>query len=166
MNIDIKNFERSDDAKRIYDSLLRFEELLHEYGYETKAFRDDGQKQKFFTLSYLDIERIRISFMPYYNSLQKALKSGINLTEHKVVLDFFIQLHDWQLLADIRDKISNTDVIQIYNRDIKSIFRSLNYFDHSTYSLFEIFTHDYWQLYDRDNSILQELANKRGMLLR
>jgi hypothetical protein len=166
MNFDIKNFERADDNQRIYEALIRFEKVLKEHGYQTTAFRDDSQKQKFFTLSYIDIERIRVAFMPYFNSLMQAKEQGIDLSDHKKVLAFFIASHDWQLLADMNEKINEKDVIQIYNRNIHSIFRSLNYFDHSTYSLFETFTHDYWQLYDRDNSILQDLANKRGMLLR
>lgn len=53
--------------------------------------------------------------------------------------------------SDIIDKIGDGDVIEIYNTEFIQVFRNLNYFDISSYSLVEVFTHQWDELYEREN---------------
>lgn len=62
--------------------------------------------------------------------------------------------------SDIIDKIEDQDVIEVYNTQFIQIFRNLNYFDISSYTLVEVFTHQWDELYERENpNIGQQMMN-------
>lgn len=62
--------------------------------------------------------------------------------------------------SDIIDKIGSQDVIEIYNTEFIQIFRNLNYFDISSYTLIDVFTHQWDELYERaDAHIGQQMMN-------
>jgi len=166
MQKDIRNFERDDIGLEIFTKLEALKGMLLSEGIVITAFRDDQQFQKLNTLSYIDQKRIAKIFLPYVDTVIAAKASNLDINDNKVLTKVFLELNNWVLNDDIIDKLAADDVVEIYNHNIKTVFRSINYFKSCSYSLLEVFSNDFWQLYEKDTKIIQGLSNKRGMLLR
>ena len=73
--------------------------------------------------------------------------------------------HLWRFLlksritpcSDLFDKISKTDTIQVFGRDLRLVFASLNLFDHVSFTLDQIFDETWQTAVKREEKIAQDL---------
>ena len=79
----------------------------------------------------------------------------------------------WQMLARLRlraasdlfAKLHENDVIEIYSSDSRQLFRSFNFFPLCTYSMEEIYSLPWFEIYERDEGIHeQQMALLQRML--
>lgn len=59
--------------------------------------------------------------------------------------------------SDLLDKISSDDIIEIYNNEGIQVFRSFELFQHISYSLSEIFTFTWMELFERDEFVFKRV---------
>lgn len=64
---------------------------------------------------------------------------------------------------EVYDRLTQDKIIEIYNQDMIQIYRSLSFFNLCSYSLSELLTNEFYELYERSlqvNSLLMESAQK------
>lgn len=68
-------------------------------------------------------------------------------------------LRHWSLTisSDAIDKIHKDDSVEVYTNQNLQIFRNLRFFELCSYSLEEIYTLEWWKLYQREEWITQQL---------
>ncbi|MCC7403796.1 MAG: hypothetical protein IT288_05295 [Bdellovibrionales bacterium] len=61
--------------------------------------------------------------------------------------------------GDLENFISPGDIIEVYDSEGIQHYRSFNFFELCTYSLEEIFTYEWWHLYERNEFVTRQLVN-------
>ncbi|RZA02450.1 MAG: hypothetical protein EOP11_16705 [Proteobacteria bacterium] len=71
------------------------------------------------------------------------------------------------LLCDsgVLDQIREEDMVEILDEDLCQIYRSYNCYDLCNYSLEELTSHPFYELYERHSKITQQLVEACGLIL-
>lgn len=65
--------------------------------------------------------------------------------------------------SDIYAKMTNEDIVEVYDRDFVQIYRNLGFFDLCSYSLLDLLSHEFYTLYERSlqvNSLMMEAGEQ------
>ena len=84
---------------------------------------------------------------------QTAKSDGINLHDDRRLAWWAIKEFRLRPLSDAFTRIQPNDVIEIYSSSHVQIFRSFNFFRCLSYTLDQVLTYEWWELYERDESI-------------
>jgi hypothetical protein len=139
--------------------------ITAEHGYNLNAVSDRGLN-KFKTLPQPQQLGIIQALEGYVLQIRSALNDKINIIGDN-------SKHAWWAMAklglrcpdDLFEKIKATDVIEIYNQDSIQIFRSFEMFQFLSYSLSDIFAHEWTDLYTRDEFVFNRMFNLVGEIL-
>lgn len=122
-----------------------------------QVFRALPEKQQEKILSYLRAQNSILAAVavPTFNEIHPEK----GLVEQ--ALDFYgLEVRD-----DFWRTVDRNDLIEIYNADQVQIFRSLNFFKISSYSLLDLLVHEWYVLWERPQQVLNELvATARNLL--
>lgn len=67
--------------------------------------------------------------------------------------------------GDLFEKIDDADCVEIYNAENIQIFRNFNFCKITSYSLEEILIHPWYELFDREKSVLEVMQKTAGHAL-
>lgn len=62
--------------------------------------------------------------------------------------------------SDLFNHIQEDDMIEIYNRDSRQLYRNFRYYDFCSYSFEELYSLEWWNLFDRDQKITDALLQE------
>lgn len=158
------HFENASLEERFLVLMRQFTAKANTNGYKIKPATTDSWS-RFCSLPDEKKQEIFNTFLVYYKVCASALESGHPLSNTMAMIWCLFKEMEWRPASDLFDKIQDTDVIEVYGSDFRQIFRNMNFFDICSYSLTEIFTYDWRDLYRRDDSITIKLAEKAGEVL-
>ncbi|MES2768674.1 MAG: hypothetical protein V4596_05955 [Bdellovibrionota bacterium] len=107
------------------------------------------------------------------NSLKSYLQQLTEASLKKIEMRSDGRLHAWSSLTglgfvpskDLFDKISPTDIIEIYDVSSLQLFRSFELYNHISYSFSELFCFPWMELFERDSFVGQRMLNASNEVL-
>lgn len=123
--------------------------LVRTNGYELSGFRE-GSASLFPTLLSAQQEGTVKGLEAYLNMCVSAVRNGAELKgDSQTAAWWVIRDLGWRPFSDVFSHIKPGDTIEIYDTDHLQIFRSFNMFRCISYSLDELVTHEWFELYHR-----------------
>lgn len=93
----------------------------------------------------------------YVKILQEFMDLKGEPTNTKTTTEFALKRMKISCSPIILNKITETDVVEVYSFDARQVFRSLNFLQYSSYSLKELSTGGWMQLFKRDQECLAKI---------
>ena len=155
------NTDTGDDSERAFRAVLfqsyhqkldRLATLVRAAGYETKVF----SKEKPSIFPSFGIEKqneILKTLDQTYAVYQSAIDKGVESRDDRKMAWWAMRHLGLRPHSDTFSKIEQHDVIEIYDANHKQIFRTFNFFPCLSYSLDEIHTYEWRELYERDEKV-------------
>ncbi len=138
---------------------LRYSELGKRADVRMLPFRDRSSVH-FLTLSIETQLRIIETLSITIRILESAIANDVDFKNSKLSL-IWLALRELGLrpTSNLFTELDETDIIEIYNLVHVQIFRTFNMFKCINYSLDELFSHEWWDLFQRDSAITDALAS-------
>lgn len=158
----------SESAESLFDRysnrLKEIADLLREDGHDVTVFSSTvpsrfPELEKTKQIDILDAIEGTLSI---YAS---AIRSGVSVKDHRQMAWWALQKLGYRPLSDAFAHIEDRNVVEIYDEDHKQIFRTLNFFPCLSYSLDEINTYEWWELYERADSVTQTMHKTVAQLM-
>lgn len=135
----------------------KFSDFLNHLEFPVTAYNERGL-ERFSCLSLIQQKKIIQSLKIYAHFCECAVADGIDVKENS---DQFLwwTLRQLQLVpgSDLLSYVKPGMSIEIYNLEGIQIFRTLNLFKHITYSLSELLSYEWWELFSRVPAIEEEM---------
>lgn len=152
MNIDqlIENVDSSrGEAAEFKRLAVEYCQLVNQFGFNVKPFRNTASlqfekctpKQKLRAITYLDIN---------IHLLNESVASGENPLNSAQLLWRALKKIKGTPEADLFDKIEAEDVVEVYLDDHIQIFRNLQFFNYTSFTIDELLCGTWYKLYQRD----------------
>jgi PAS domain-containing protein len=106
------------------------------------------------------------SLLNYYEIFAQALKDKAQLRDGKTMLWYALKRFGLRPTSEVFDVISDEDIIEIYNADGIQIYRNLNFYEISSYSLGELVAFEWSELYQREDQVSVEIMKLAGDILK
>ncbi|MFV8248583.1 hypothetical protein [Bdellovibrio bacteriovorus] len=133
----------------IYRSkLIELASLLKCLGIEMRAY-DNPQLQYFTKLSPAQQATVSQALEAYVGALRSEYVEG-DFSNERFVLQFLFRMGIVPP-SDLHDTLDKEKYIQIYNADQIQIFRSLSCYDRCSFTLEQLTTHTWFDLWERDS---------------
>jgi hypothetical protein len=130
--------------------IINLVSLVQDSGYELLAFRDE-QSSKFHTLPPSVQTEIISGLTSFYSVNSGARDGGASLKgDSQEAAWWTIRNLKWRPLSDIFSYVKPGDTLEIYDLQHIQIFRSFNMFKCISYSLDELVTYQWPELYERN----------------
>lgn len=171
----VVNAERAPEAddrghQQVVGQVIREIELvaqvIQSLGFPVLSTREDFQRIRC-GLSTEQLVKLETQLRPtalFMNSIvaesgELIPESGRSVDE----LQFLRRYLSHQRMAvpgDLENFITPGDIIEVYDSEGIQHYRSFNFFELCTYSLEEIFTYEWWHLYERNEFVTRNLVNQ------
>lgn len=137
-----------DLATAYRQNLEDLSELLAQFGYQILPFKD-AALPNFHKLSREHQIEVSKALGIYVNTLRSEYVSG-TFNQERFVLQFLFRMGILPS-EDLSETIRNEKYIQIYNRDQLQIFRSLACYERCSFTLEQLTTRPWFDLWERDS---------------
>lgn len=97
------------------------------------------------------------NFLVFYKACASVLNEGIRFRETKVFLWRFLREFGLQPDKSAFSFINEEDVIEVYNSEGLQIYRNFKFFEICSYSLEELYSFPFYDLFERNVFITQEI---------
>lgn len=94
-----------------------------------------------------------------------AIGGGISIKDNRQMAWWALRELSYRPTSDAFSHIEDRNVIEIYDENHKQVFRTLNFFPCLSYSLDEINTYEWWELYNRDEAVTQVMHKTVGEMM-
>ncbi|MFM6929166.1 MAG: hypothetical protein ACKOX6_11920 [Bdellovibrio sp.] len=86
-----------------------------------------------------------------YNEICHAVfKKNASLKNTQAMIEATLEYYGWTMKPEDFELISEDYLVEIYNQQHTQIFRSFNFFEHSSYTLEDLYCRKWFHLYERD----------------
>lgn len=107
----------------------------------------------------IEKKRMILKSITEYNALigaAMAIEPEVLTDESGLLRRVLKELH---LVVDeeVYENIEHGDVVEIYNRDFLQIYRSISFMNISGYTLLDLLSHEFYELFERNNSANEHL---------
>ena len=144
----------STQVQRVLATLENYAELLQERGHNVKPYTERAVN-KLLTLSATEMIRFTAR-MEYFSILMMDVKTtGDDKKFLKLCAERLGLIFD----KNVYDTLNPGDVIEIYNTDLIQVFRNFEFFDVCSYTLLDLLSNEFYELYERGQLINQGLFN-------
>lgn len=152
-------------SERFAHVALAVSDILAHYGYHVKPYKsaDDLEFSKLpheLQLTYLK------HFSTYAEVLYETHNSGQSLNEARQLVWNMMKKINMFTTDDVLNKITNNQIVEIYNSENIQIFRNLPFFKVCSYTLDEVLSVPWWKLYRRDDEMSREIFKYASQILR
>jgi hypothetical protein len=134
----------------------RFCALAEPYGYNIRPYLAADLP----LFHVLDKERQKIilgHFRDYVEVASAISASGQDIADTPLFVLRMIKRLGIEVSSDLFDKMTSESIVEIYDLRNIQIFRNLNFFAISSYTLEELLVREWWQLYAREDLINREI---------
>lgn len=128
--------------------LEELSKLLQSYGFDLAPYKDSSLPE-FHNLLPEARQHVANSLHAYVGALRSELLEG-SMNPERFVLQFLFRIGQAPN-SDLYDLLRNERYIQIYNRDNLQIFRSLACYERCSFTLEQLTSRTWFELWERDN---------------
>lgn len=143
----------------------RLSELVATEQVSIAAYSGSGPSH-FANLSNDKKEATLVHFSKYVEVLGDAVDNGVRLRDDRKLLWRAFGVYGMRPLADLLTYESgDDDVVEIYNRDSVQIFRNVHFFRVCSYTIDDVISRPFYELYRRDGDITYKILETASELL-
>jgi PAS domain-containing protein len=128
--------------------LDQFAGHLNASGFSVKPYHPGYPSAKLRSLTAEKQSLIISQFADYYDVCSRTLAQKATSDDRTMAWAMLVRMK-LVPLSDVFDHIRPGDIIEIYNQDSVQVFRSFSFFRLISYTLEELFVHEWWELYRR-----------------
>jgi PAS domain-containing protein len=144
--------------EKLHREIERTKSLIQALGIPMTHFPNSKTIQKMTQLSEAHVDRLcfQLRVTQYLSTLsnQEALESAAFQSELlKKALDFF----GLESISENIPAFEADDIIEVYNSDSIQLYRSLNFFEYSSYSLEDLLLNEWFHLWERPSWAIEQL---------
>lgn len=148
---------RSESFKHYSQLLTAYAAFAQEAGYDVKAFNPNAAS-RFPALPAAQQQAVIRSLETQVSIFSSAVADGIKLRQNGLSLAWLaIRSLNLRPLSDVFSHLKADDIIEIYDEDHVQIFRTFDFLKCVSYSLDEVHTHSWWELYERDQTVTEKM---------
>lgn len=139
--------------------------ICKKYGYNLEGHSPTGIA-KFLSHQKPVQKKILISCQQFIEFCMSAEKEGINLRDNNTKLTWWaLKQFNLRPHSELFNHLTDEHIVEIYNEDSIQVYRSFNLFQFLSYSVSDIFSHEWWELYRRDNAVFDRMLLLTNQLL-
>lgn len=159
-----------DTSKALVDEFLTvtlaISTLCKKYGMHRLEAHSQTGIQRYTSLPIEVKEKILQGCHQFLGFSDYAEKEGIDLRHNNVQLTW-LALRQLGLRphSDLFNHLTDEHIVEIYNENSIQIYRSFNLFQYLSYSISDIFCHEWWELYTRDTEVYDQMLDMNNKLL-
>lgn len=144
--------ERSSIRHLVFES-TNVEKLLHQF--TEKKGRTIEAQQIDLNQTFLDE---KLAYLQQYRlAIQDCLSKDISLRNTQEFLQFFLDRLGLKVHPEFYESFSEGDVVEVYDSQSIQIFRNLEFFETTCYSLTELLTIEWYHLFERPEACLKPM---------
>jgi hypothetical protein len=142
----------------------QFKTLLTSYCDQASAFGiklipyQDETFKRFLSYSPERQRAIHQTFSKFYEILARAVKHEIDLNDNHALVWWALKEMGLRPSSDLFQSLEKDDVIEVYDPNFIQVFRTFNFFYLCCYSLDQVLTYEWYELYRRDEKITQDMV--------
>ncbi len=136
--------------------LKNFSNLVGKFDVEIEPYSRTGVS-KFKEMSLHGRSQTIRNFTQYADLLEGAAKNGINLRHEKEVLTYVLARVGLTASDSAMDLIEDGHIIEIYTAEHIQIFRNIEFMQYCNYSLLDLLTFTFFDLYERAALVTNKL---------
>jgi hypothetical protein len=140
-----------EDAADFFRELRCFAELINQSSRKEMMPLTESGIKKFNSLPTAKKQAIKTDFSVYSNLIYSASK--YDLRDEERLLGHAGRRLGLIFSENLFDYIQSGDIIEIYNMEFKQIYRNLALFDICSYSLIELLSYEFYELYERSAQV-------------
>lgn len=142
---------------KLLETLTRFSNLLKTYNFDVKVYSEKSLKK----LNEMP-EKRKAEICEYYqnwiNWIESEDSQEIEEIE-KVCLKKALDLFELEVSDDFLKTLQKGQIVEVYGEDMIQLYRSLNFFKITSYSLLDITVFEWYLLWNRPSKAIQETLN-------
>jgi hypothetical protein len=143
------------------NALSHFADLLSTRGYTVKV--DSVQAWRRFEASSRELQEALIHRFQSQLSMQTELsENGVDFRDPVQSVWRILSKFNWKPPHDLFDRIHKNDVVEIFLPDHTQLYRNLNYFNFTSYSLTELLFYPWDELFEHQEGFHAKLAENVG----
>jgi hypothetical protein len=133
--------------------LSRLVTLAEREGFSLTAY-NDRKPLCFLSLPLSSQDAVLLSTERYASVLEEVVASGYSVREDRKMLWSLMQRLQLRPTSDLFSRLNDSDVVEIYLvPEFIQVFRSFRFFELCNYSLDDLLSRPWWELYDRKEHI-------------
>ncbi|MEK7354903.1 MAG: hypothetical protein AAB250_00540, partial [Bdellovibrionota bacterium] len=102
----------------------------------------------------------------YQNLLEAAILDGVPLASKDHSLAWWaLKNFGWRPPSDFFANLTPSDHLEIYDQSHRQVFRPLRLFDFFSYTIEELVTHQWYELFDHEGGSMDDLVERAKALL-
>jgi PAS domain-containing protein len=161
----VPDFDPSNRIELFRILLNEISKHLNAEGHSVVPYHPGYPSAKMLSLAPEKRDLIINQFTAYYDVCARALAQKANCDDRTMAWSMLVKMR-LVPLSDVFDHIRPGDVIEIYNEDSVQVFRSFSFFKLISYTLEELFVHEWWELYRRPEEASRKAFEVCGNILR
>lgn len=154
--LDPNDFSQKETLKNLFAELsTNLVTLLSKENIKTAAYREG---LPYFSALSINQQIATVNRLKFYHDLcTEQVSEGQSLRDSKrftwrALVKLSLSPH-----ADFLNRITEGDIIELYNEDGVQVFRNLEFFDFCSYCIEELYCVEWWRLFQRDDQISSQL---------
>lgn len=145
-------------VKEFTSVAVMLSEVLARNGVQVEPFKDG--LPYFRSLPVSKQQEILHQLKFYYQLCLEQILEGHSLKDsHTFTWRAFRKL-GLKPTSDLFSFIEDGDLIELYDRDNRQLYRNFAYYDYCSYSLEELYSLEWWKLFERDPLISEQIMNE------
>jgi hypothetical protein len=154
--INFRDFSNKKLFSDVQTGLYKLEDRFQAIGYTVKAFGDE-KTSRINNFNEDQLIQIQHSIQSKLKLIERIIENDIP-SESVEVVNYGLEMLGLSLDNDTLNKIKETDVVEVYNSSFQQIFHNFVFMDFCNYTLDEVYTYEFWELYKRPEFINMKLA--------
>lgn len=139
--------------------------ILKEEGLSVQPCRRENDFNRFLTFSPEHRNSSLVRLKRYVDVCEMTRKQGHSLANHHAFLWNMLKEMGYVPHSEMFGVLEDQDIVEIYDNSLIQVFRNLRFFEICSYSLVELLTYEFPELYYREDSITQRLLKQVFSLL-
>ena len=100
----------------------------------------------------------------YHELCQEQVNEGYKITDSLVFTWRALNKLGLVPRSDLFSKVTDDDILEVYDGEGRQLYRNFRFFDFCSYTMEELYTREWWELYKRDEDILAKLYEIVGRI--
>lgn len=141
---------------KLLQALNDFSELIATQGHSVIPYTDSVVAH----ISSLPVEKkedILVGFLKYSELCSSAIKSGVVLKDTVGFIKYALKYLGKHVAEEFYATIGESDIVEIYSEDHIQIFRNISFFKITDYSIAELISYEWEDLYYRSSAITKKM---------
>lgn len=149
-------------SKEYQSLVLRYREMLLGKGISVRAFSRGGLN-RFLGYSFSEQEMYVSQLRDYYQICKLGELAGLDIVnDTKSMMEFTARHLNFSVPDEFISKIASQDIVEVFNYDNIQLYRNMNFFKISDYTVDDFFGTSWDKLYERAQSVTDKLIFKVG----